>query len=76
MTKLEQTNNELLEQINKLKKRLRHYECDEAIIERDNYIEELEKALEDIHDLLKEYQKSYGSNTHIERAMRICEIFE
>ena len=67
---------ELLQQLDQLKQRLRHYECDEAIIERDNYIEELLQVLEDIHDLLKEYRKSYGSNTHIERAMRICEVLD
>ena len=30
-------------------------------------------AIEEIQDLLLEFQKENGNNTHIERALRICE---
>lgn len=33
----------------------------------------LKQDLENVYDLLKEYKKENGSNTHIERAMRIVE---
>ena len=49
---------QLQQQLDQLKKRLRYYECDEAIIERDNYIEELLQTLTEIKDVLNFYANS------------------
>lgn len=58
-TGLKQSEKEFYEQqLDQLKKRLRYYECDEAIVERDNYIEELLQTLTEIKDVLNFYANS------------------